>query len=134
MQNVKTNQLPGPLRRGAERFDRWRRTHERGTRIPETLWKLAANLAGAYGVSKTVAALKLDYYSLKRRLAESTMAAAPTREEQPKFLDLPGSALAAPGECVIECENGDGARMRIHLKGVALPDLAALGRSLWSAE
>lgn len=134
MQYSKGKQLPRPLRRGVERFERWRRTHERGTHIPESLWRLAANLAGAYGVSRTVSALRLDYYSLKRRLAESTMAAAPAPGEQPAFLDLSAPALAAPGECVIECENTGGARMRIHLKGVALPDLAALSRSLWSAE
>jgi hypothetical protein len=134
MQNAKRNELPGPLRRAAERFELWRRRHERGTHIPESLWSLAANLAVTYGVCKTASTLKLDYYSLKRRLSESAMPAAQARGGLPAFLDLPVSALAAPGECVIECENSDGARMRIHLKGVALPDLAALGRSLWSAE
>lgn len=134
MQNAKSSQLPGPLRRGAERFDRWRQTHERGTHIPEKLWTLAANLAATYGVSRTAATLKLDYYSLKRRLAESTISTAPTLGGQPAFLDLAASALAAPGECVIECENSAGAKMRIHLKGVSLPDLTALGRSLWRAE
>jgi len=132
MQNDRSNQLP--LRRAAERLERWRQTHERGTHIPESLWSLATNLAATYGVCKTATTLKLDYYSLKRRLSESTMPAAEARGEQPEFLDLPMSALAAPGECIIECENSAGARMRIHLKGVALPDLAALGRSLWSAE
>lgn len=132
MQNAKSNQLPGPLRRGAERFERWRRTHERGTHIPEWLWTLAANLAATYGVSKAASTLKLDYYSLKRRLPKIKMPAA--GGGPPAFLDLSMPALTAPGECVIECENVDGARMRIHLKGVALPDLAALSRSLWSAE
>jgi hypothetical protein len=42
--------------------------------------------------------------------------------------------LATANECIIDCENSAGARMRIHLKGIALPDLGALGRSLWSAE
>jgi hypothetical protein len=134
MHYSKRNQVPGPLRHAAERFERWRRTHERGTHIPEGLWTLAANLAARYGVCKTASTLKLDYYSLKKRLAECTLAVAPALDEQPAFLDLSVPALAAPGECVIECENVDGARMRIHLKGVALPDLAALSRSLWRAE
>jgi len=101
----------------------------RGTAIPEPLWKLATELAGTFGVAKTASTLKLDYYGLKRRLCESTSASNPS-----DFLELPGSSLAAAGECIIDCENSVGARMRIHLKGVALPDLAALGRSLWSAE
>ena len=123
------NQLPLPLRRAAERFRQWRRVRRGRTPIPKPLWTLATQLAGTFGVSKTAAALKLDYYSLKRRLSESTSAGDPTA-----FLELPGSSLAVAGECIIDCENSVGARMRIHLKGVGLPDLAALGRSLWSAE
>jgi hypothetical protein len=102
---------------------------QRGAAIPESLWTLATRLAASHGVSKTAAALKLDYYSLKRRVSESTSAGDAT-----VFLELPGSSLAAAGECIIDCENSVGARMRIHLKGVALPDLAALCRSVWSAE
>lgn len=123
------SQLPLPLRRAAERFQQWRSGRRGRTPIPQPLWTLAIQLAGRFGVSKTAATLKLDYYSLKRRLAESTSA-----EDSTAFLELPGSSLAAAGECVIECENAVGARLRIHLKGVALSDVAALGRSLWSAQ
>ena len=124
-----SNQLPLPLRRAAERFQRWRWMRRRGTAIPESLWRLATQLAASYGVCKTAATLKLDYYSLKKRLSESTSAGDATT-----FLELPSSSLATAGECIIDCENSVGARMRIHLKGVALSELAALGRSLWSAE
>jgi len=122
------HQLPLALRRAAERFQRWRNVRRRGSPIPEPLWTLAAQVAARFGVCKTASALKLDYYSLKSRLAESTSAGDPTA-----FLELPPPASAA-GECIIECQNSVGARMRIHLKGVALSDVAALGRSLWSAE
>jgi hypothetical protein len=131
MRDAKRNdshELPLPLRRASERFQRWRRVRRGRTPIPEPLWTLATQLAGRFGVSKTAATLKLDYYGLKRRLSE-TSAGDPT-----VFLELPGSSLAAAGECIIDCQNSVGARMRIHLKGVALPDLAALGRSLWSSE
>lgn len=123
-------QLPLPLRRAAERFQRWRNMRRRGTPIPEPLWALAAQLASQFGVCKTASALKLDYYSLKSRLAESTSA---SDGDPTAFLELPHPATAA-GECIIDCQNSVGARMRIHLKGVAFSDLAALGRSLWSAE
>jgi hypothetical protein len=134
MRGAKRSQLPGPLLRAGERFERWRRIRARGTLIPEPLWTLAANLAARYGVCKTASTLRLDYYSLKSRLPESTSAVAQAGDGQAAFLELPASALAAPGECVIECENSAGARMRIQLKGVALADLAALGRSFWSGE
>jgi hypothetical protein len=143
MRGTEGSRLPWPLRHTAERFDRWRRTRELGTRIPESLWTRAAKLAATYGVCRTASTLKLDYYNLKRRLeegqsrlAERTSPAVLARgsTRQPAFLELPASTLAPPGECVIDFENSAGARMRVHLKGVAVPDLAVLARSLWSAE
>ena len=126
-----TDQLPLPLRRAAARFQRWRRMRRRGALIPAPLWTLAIELAATYGVCKTASTLKLDYYSLKRRLSQSTSAEV---RDRTAFLELPRSALSAAGESIIECENSAGAKMRILLKGIALPDLAALSRSLWSAE
>jgi hypothetical protein len=117
------------LRRAEEQFQRWRKTRQRGTPIPERLWSLALELARLYGVNKTASTLKLDYYGLKKRLGESTPAVA---ADQAAFLEIP--PLAAAGECIIDCENSAGARLRIHVKGIALSDLAALSRSLWSAE
>jgi hypothetical protein len=129
VKNSDSNQLPLQLRRAAERFQQWRSMRRRGTAIPESLWTLATRLAASYGVCKTASTLKLDYYSLKKRLSESTSAGDATT-----FLELPSSSLATASECIIDCQNSLGARMRIHLKGVALSELAALGRSLWSAE
>jgi hypothetical protein len=51
---------------------------------------------------------------------------------EPKFLQLLGSELTAAAECIIECENINGIKLRIHLKGPQLPDLTALGSILWS--
>ena len=124
-----TNQLPVPLQRAEEQFQRWRKTRQRGTPIPERLWSLAIELARLYGMNKTASTLKLDYYGLKKRLGESTPAVA---ADQAAFLEIP--PLAAAGECIIDCENSAGARLRIHVKGIALSDLAALSRSLWSAK
>ena len=134
MRVERTNQSPKSLHRAAERFQQWRRRRERGTPIPESLWRLAANLAVHYGLSKTASTLKLDYYKLKKRLQENSTPVGQTHGEQPAFLELAASALAAPGECLIDCKNSTGGRMRIHVKGVALSDLAALGRSFWGVE
>ena len=32
----------------------------------------------------------------------------------------------------VELEDAAGAKMRVHLQGVAMPDLAALSRSFWN--
>lgn len=58
-------------------FASWRETRQRGARIPDDLWALAVEMAGQHGVSRTVTALHLDYYSLQKRLPQpSTLAHA----------------------------------------------------------
>jgi hypothetical protein len=128
----KRGDIPKSLARGRERFEAWRRSRKFGARIPEKLWSLAVKLGEAHGLSRTASALKLDYHSLKNRIAGkncdfSTVA--------PAFIELSPPPLApSTSECVIELEDGLGARMRVHLRGCEVPDLVALGRSFWSGE
>ena len=127
------SQVPPRLKRAAERFAAWRRTRKVGMRIPEPLWRLASRLAVAYGVCRTASELGLDYYGLKRRVEEQ---ASPAQRSagRPAFVELPASTLALAGECILELENAAGSKMRVHLRGGAMPDLAALGRSFWNPE
>jgi hypothetical protein len=87
-------------------------------------------LANAYGLNRTAAALRLDYYTLKRRV-ESTNSSA--RSATPAFVEL-SPPMVTPRECVIEWEDHSGATMRVHLQGCEVPDLVALARSFWSGE
>jgi hypothetical protein len=90
-------------------------------------------LAGRYGVSRTARALGLGYYSLKDRVEKETDASAagsPTRSEA-AFLELAVSPHRGVGECLLEWEDAGGGKMRVHLKGVEVPDLVALSRSFW---
>ncbi len=48
-----------------DEFERWRRDRPRGTRIPEPLWRAAAEAGRDHGVSRTAQELRLDYYALK---------------------------------------------------------------------
>ena len=126
-------ELPADLSQAAARFAQWRRRRELGTRIPEAFWDLARELAARYGVSRTATALKVGYYELKKQLAAQDSpsrdvdAAAPA----PAFVELTPSLLAAPSECLVEFEKKTGERMRVHVQGHHLPDLAALSRSFW---
>lgn len=128
------------LERLRRRFERWRTTHQGRRRIPARLWAAAVEAAGMYGTHRTSTALRLDYYSLKKRVEQRP---APLNQAAGNaagmFLELvpPGErAVAAvpagPGECTLEWEDGSGAKMRVHLKGGAMPDLAALSRSFWN--
>jgi len=129
MAGRKRGEIPVSLARGRDRFEAWRRTREVGARIPERLWTLAVTLAREHGLSRTAGALKLDYDSLKKRVESKNSAPVPLSAT---FVEL--SPTSAAGECVIECEDGSGASLRVHLRGCETPDLAALARCFWSGE
>jgi hypothetical protein len=115
------------LARGLERFEAWRRSRKVGARIPEKLWSLAATLAEAHGLSRTASALKLDYRALKNRVAARN---CDSSSVAPAFIELsPPPLVPSTTECVVEFEDSLGARMRVHLRGCEIPDLADLCRS-----
>ncbi len=111
-------------------FERWRSSRSRSRHIPDRLWDAAAVLAREHGVSKTSSTLGLDYYALKKRAA-----AAGRVETKPaaEFLELPVEVLTAAAECVVEIEDGAGARLRVELRGSATREAEVVARGLWSA-
>ncbi len=114
-------------------FERWRRSRKRGTRIPEALWRAAAEAGQEHGVSKTAQALRLDYYALKERVElapEKRSTAKPSSEI--KFLEIPLGAPSERPECILEFEDGQRARLRVELQGSALAELETVARALWS--
>ncbi len=122
--------LPPDLARGRSRFRAWRGRRQAGGRIPRRLWALAVRLVNRHGVSRTAAALGLDYYSLKERAGQ---AADQPRSSGPAFVELP-SPVAVGKQCQFRLDNGAGATMRVQLVGYDAADVATLSRSFWNAE
>jgi hypothetical protein len=110
-----------------KRLDVWRKNRKHRTRIPDGLWESAARIAGQYGLNKTARALRLDYNALKKRLKSVTDG----NESAPAFVELIPPVSSPNSECLIELESQHGEKMRIHLKGAALPDLATMGAVFW---
>ena len=129
MGTSKREQLPPDLVLGRSRFQAWRGQRTAGGRIPEALWTVATRLANAHGVSRTAAALGLDYYRLKER-AEA--AANEPRSSGPAFVELTTPVLVGK-QCRFELDNGSGATMRVHLVGYDAAEVEALSRSFWDA-
>ena len=139
----KTRGLPARLEGTRRRFERWRRTRESRSHIPDPLWDSAVKAAGKYGVHRTAQALRLDYYALKKRVAKEAAARADPigaanasrgavqGEAVATFLELAPPMSGGVGECILELEDPGGAKMRVHVKGVEAPDLTALSRSFW---
>ena len=117
--------FPSALSRAQRKIEQWRERRRPRARIPEELWREAAQLACVHGINRTARALRLDYYALKKRAA----AAARSGQRVPQFMEiLPGGLSTPRPECTIELEDARGTKMRMHLQGGDLPDVAALTR------
>src|SRR5262249_19532356 len=110
-------------------FQAWR-GRRTGGRIPQTLWALAVRLGKRHGVSRTAAALGLDYYSLKKR-AQETAGGAPATG--PAFIELPCPVVVGK-QGLLELDHGAGVTVRMHLVGYDAAEVAALVRGFWDAE
>ena len=136
MRSSKSPGFPSRVEALRRRFKQWRGSRKIGSRIPEPLWSAAVKLAEVHGIHLTAKALGIDYYSLQKRLEEKSASvwrtAAPASGA--RFVELAALAPMAVPECVLELEDVAGAKMRIHIKGMEVPDLAALSRSFWGGE
>ena len=136
MRSSKSPGFPSRVEALRRRFKQWRRTRKIGSRIPEPLWSAAVKLAEVHGIHLTAKALGIDYYSLQKRLEEKSASVSRTAAPASgaRFVELAAPAPMAVPECILELEDVAGAKMRIHIKGMEAPDLAALSRSFWGGE
>jgi hypothetical protein len=135
MTRQKMMDLPPGLEKTRQRFEHWRRTRKTRSRIPGPLWNAAARMARRYGINQTAQALRVDYYSLKKRAENEASSASETnRDAMPTFLELATPATSSTCECILELEDVTGSKMRVELKNVETPDLAALTRSFRGIE
>jgi hypothetical protein len=127
-----TEYLPARLEGVRRQFERWRATRRGRTGIPRKLWASAALAANAFGISRTAQVLRVNPSRLKKRLAQTPPVSLPELEGEPRFVELGPFAPGGSCECLLELEASDGAKMRIALKGIGAPDLAALSQGLWN--
>jgi hypothetical protein len=91
-------------------------------------------VADTFGISRTAQVLRVNPSRLKKRLAQKLAANVPELEGEPRFVELGPFSPNGSCECLLELEAGNGPKMRIELKGIAAPDLAALSRGLWNRQ
>ena len=120
-------EIPSEIEELSRRIEQWRSDRFRGRRMADPLWASAVQLATRHGACRVARCLRLDYYSLKERMQCGA-------EPKPTFIELPSLPSAPAMECSIELERPSGSRMRIHVKGTALPDFAALTRVFCGAK
>ncbi len=132
MKNRPKLPLPAKLAQGRKCFEQWRNQQARRARLPKHLWSLATELAQEFGLSRTACTLRLGYNCLKKQMEAVVSGHTSQVKYQTQFVELRPAQADPVTECAIECENVQGAKMRIQLKGQDLEGLARLCRELWS--
>lgn len=121
----------GQLARAKQEFDRWRRDRKQCGRIPDRLWRMAAEAASIHGVRATARQLRLDVTRLEEEV--DALGESQPSEETLGFVEFPWTAAPVP-ECILEAEDQAGRKLRVHLKGSATAQAASLGRMLWGSQ
>jgi hypothetical protein len=126
MPRRRTEKVPEEITQLQVQLDQWRSAQKGRTKLPESFWLAAVDLAKQYGVFQTAHTLRLDYTRLKKRLGGSAIARR--KPAQAAFVEL----IAPPTdlqECVIEFESAGQAKMRIQWKSSVPLDWKGLLRA-----
>jgi hypothetical protein len=121
-----TIDIQGDLEQLRRRFEEFRNTQTKHSRLPETLWAAAADLARRHGANPIARALRLDYTALKRRTEERGGRKAKRKLAPPAFLEFVAPGAKAVTNCMVEVESAQGSKLRLELKAVATTELVAL--------
>ena len=127
MNRKSTPPILDPIVQLQRQLDQFRSAQPRRTKLPESLWQAAVELARQHGVYPVAHPLRLDYMGLKKRLGGTP---SPRRKApKPAFVELIAPHPATLEECVIEFDSSIGGKMRIQWKASAPPDWASLLRA-----
>lgn len=120
------------LKEVQKQFKTWRKIRKKKTAIPDKLWEAAVTLSSEYTLYQISKALRLNYNDLKHRVKISKPVFQPPTHSGPAFIELGLNDQMLPAECIIEMEDRDGGKMRMHFKGNAGLDLLELSKAFWN--
>jgi hypothetical protein len=128
--NRQHSSIPEPIAQLQRQLEQIRGTQPPRSRLPESVWAAAVELARQHGIYRVAHTLRLDYIGLKKRLNGATS----VRKSATKtaFVELaPPSTIP---ECIIEFESASGGKIRIQWKAAVPPDWTSLLRAWREAE
>lgn len=100
-----------------QRFEQWRESRKHRTPIPDSLWEGAVSLCADHSIYRISRSLRLDYNVLKRRVCNSHPECLPKSVTSSAFVELDLKASLPEAECLMEMEDKDGTKMKMHIKG-----------------
>ena len=127
-----TSPIPEPIVQLQRQLDQFRSTQPKRTKLPESLWQAAVELALQHGVYSVAHPLRLDYTGLKKRL--HGIPSPRKKAAKPAFVELIADHPTTMADCVIEFESSVGSKMRIHWTASTGPDWISLFRAWRESE
>lgn len=112
-----------------DRIDTWRKSRDKGPRMPMELWDEAANLATRFGVHAVARDLKLGYMRLKKFTEEKTGKPEIGSSEIKGFVELTQSPAPNQQETwvtEVEITRADGAKIVIRQREAGKMDMFGL--------
>jgi hypothetical protein len=119
-----TPPIPEAIVQLQQQLDQFRSTRPRGTKLPESVWQAAVELARQHGVYAVAHPLRLDYMGLQKRLGG--VALLRRKATKPAFVELTAPQATPLQECMIEFESLRGGKMRIQCKASGPSDCVSL--------
>ena len=130
---TETSAVPEDLEQLRHRFEDFRKAQPGHSRLPESLWAAATELAKRYGVNPTARTLRLEYGGLRKRVENRPRRKAKSlKTEPPSFLEFIAPGAKPVTNCTVEVESAQGGKLRLELKAVATTELANLIRAFVS--
>ncbi len=118
------------------RFEEFRSGHEKRTRLPEELWRAAAEIARHRGMSVVCRSLRLDANSLKKWMGQDSKSAKAKRKARKQtteapahFVELFTPAASGGSSCMVEVESPQGGKLRLEWKSVSASEVTQLIRT-----
>lgn len=111
------------------RLEAWRQARQRGERIPEDLWQAMGQLACEFGVGRVARVLGVGYHALQERAREP---GEPAESSQAVFVELPLPGTVPQSDCVVELEDGRGAKMTLRLGPGSGSQVLSIVQAFWS--
>jgi hypothetical protein len=121
------NGVGARVRELREEIARWRRTRAKRSPMPAALWREAVALARDGGTYPIARAVRVDYESLARRVAEAGASERGGAALPAEFVELTGAQLLGASSTsgpVVELADPDGVRVTIRLVGGTPLDVA----------
>ena len=132
MSSKSASPIPAPIEQLRRQLDEFRSTRPHRTKLPETLWQAAVELARQHGVYSVAHPLRLDYTGLKKRL--DGVPSPQKKATKPAFVELVSAHPATMADWVIEFESSVGSKIRVQWKASTPPDWISLFRAWREAE